>query len=122
MKAWFGLNASLRQLIKDWPALRVGAVAMLDQIGEYVPGIKGWALFSRVGFGRKCCCFHFFLDVMRGGKSAVVRNAWDWMGGDLTVAFELYPLISRIGVDQIPQILWRSFVNSFLLLLHEISA
>ena len=69
----------------------------------------------------KMLLFPFFLDVMRGGKSAVVRNAWDWMGGDLTVAFELYPL-SRLGVDQIPQILWRSFVNSFLLLLHEISA
>lgn len=36
MKAWFGLNASLRRLVKNWAVFSAAAVAMLEMGGESV--------------------------------------------------------------------------------------
>ena len=42
MKAWFGLNASLRALIKDWEVLTVAAMAVLETIGDSVTWSSLW--------------------------------------------------------------------------------
>lgn len=90
MKAWFGLNASLRALIKDWEVLTVAATAVMEMTGDTVPHWEhhNYKLLSMI-CGQQFVSLVFSANLYIILIKALLRHCSDHDGTPASGMFEL---------------------------------